>query len=85
MVKADVGGATENSVFENGLVSGAMRGLGMLGAYSGLKTDGYIPTAPEFRGTVDVPANVDAESGRLVLSTAGTRGRAGIFVGECFE
>jgi len=75
VVKADVGGATENTVFENGLVSGALRGLGMLGAYSGLKTDGYIPTAPEYRGTVDVPANVDEESGRLVLS-AGSRPQA---------
>ena len=69
VVKADVGGATENSVFENALVTGAMRRMAMLGAYSGLRTDGYIPTAPEFRGTVDVPANVDAESGRVVLST----------------
>jgi outer membrane receptor protein involved in Fe transport len=69
VVKADVGGATENTVYENALVSGAMRRLAVLAATSGLKTDGYIPTVPEFRGTVDVPANVDAESGRLVLST----------------
>ena len=83
VVKADAGGATENSVFENGLVSSALRGLGMLGAYSGLKTDGYIPTAPEFRGTVDVPANVHQESGRVVLRTAkAVRGVRGFVLGN---
>jgi len=82
VVKADVGGATENSVFENGLVSSALRRMALLGAYSGLKTDGYIPTAPEFRGTVDVPANVKEESGRVVFSTAGTKDVRGFLLGN---
>ncbi|HSY36334.1 MAG TPA: TonB-dependent receptor [Acidobacteriaceae bacterium] len=82
VVKADVGGGTENSVFENGLVSGAMRRMAMLAAYSGLRTDGYIPTAPEFRGTVDVPANVHAESGRVVLSTVATKSVRGFLLGN---
>ena len=50
----------------------------MLGAYSGLRTGGYIPTAPEFRGAVDVPANVDGgewavgvEYGRATKSVRG--------------
>jgi outer membrane receptor protein involved in Fe transport len=88
-MKADVGGATENTAYENALVAGAMRWMAMLGAYSGLRTDGYIPTAPEFRGTVDVPANVHAESGRLVLSTtsrpqalAPVRGVRGFLLGN---
>jgi outer membrane receptor protein involved in Fe transport len=68
-MKADAGGASENTANEDALVAGAMRRLAMLGAYSGLKTGGYVPTASEFRGTVDVPADVTAESGRLVLST----------------
>ena len=69
LVKADAGGASENTANEDALVAGAMRRLAMLGAFSGLKTGGYVPTAPELRGTVDVPADVTAESGRLVLST----------------
>ncbi len=70
VVKGDAGGATENSVDEDGLVSGALRRMAVLGAYSGLRTDGYIPTAPEYRGTVDLPANVREESGRVALSAA---------------
>ena len=42
----------------------------MLGAFTGLTTGGYIPTAPAFRGTVDVPADVTAESGRVELRAA---------------
>jgi outer membrane receptor protein involved in Fe transport len=82
-VKADAGGATENSADEDALVAGAMRRLAVLGAYSGLKTGGYVPTAPEFRGTVDVPADVDAESGRVVLSMpTAVRGVRGFLVGN---
>jgi outer membrane receptor protein involved in Fe transport len=69
-VKADAGGATENSADEDVLVVGATKRMAVLGAYSGLITGGYIPTAPEFRGTVDRPASVTEESGRLVLGAA---------------
>ena len=68
-LKADAGGASENTANEDALVAGGLWRLAVLGAYSGLKTGGYIPTAPAFRGTVDVPADVDAESGRVVLRT----------------
>ena len=82
-LKADAGGASEDTANEDALVAGAMRRLAMLGAFSGLKTGGYIPTAPAFRGTVDVPANVDAESGRVVLSTPeAERGVKGFLVGN---
>ena len=83
VVKADAGGATENTVNEDALVSGAMRRMAVLAATSGLWTDGYIPTAPEFRGTVDVPANVREESGRVVLSMVkDERGVRGFLLGN---
>jgi outer membrane receptor protein involved in Fe transport len=69
-VKADVGGAMENTSDENVLLAGVVRRMAMLAAYSGLRTGGYIPTAPGLRGTVDVPANVHEESGRVVLRAA---------------
>jgi outer membrane receptor protein involved in Fe transport len=69
-VKADALGATENSALENVLIAGGLRRLAMLGAFSGLTAGGYIPTAPSFRGSVDVPADVTAESGRVELRTA---------------
>jgi outer membrane receptor protein involved in Fe transport len=68
-LRADGSGATENSALEDLLLAGAMRKLAMLGAFTGLTTGGYIPTAPGLRGTVDVPANVTAESGRVVMRT----------------
>jgi outer membrane receptor protein involved in Fe transport len=69
-LSADASGATENSALEDVLVAGVMRRLAMLGAFTGLSTGGYIPIAPAFRGTVDVPANVMEESGRVVLRTS---------------
>jgi outer membrane receptor protein involved in Fe transport len=83
LVKADVGGATENTADENVLLAGVMRRMAMLAAYSGLRTGGYITTAPGLRGTVDVPANVHQESGRVVLSTAApVRGVRGFVLGN---
>jgi outer membrane receptor protein involved in Fe transport len=82
-VKADVGGATENTADENVLLAGVVRRMAMLAAYSGLTTGGYITTAPGLRGTVDVPANVHQESGRVVLSTAApVRGVRGFVLGN---
>lgn len=66
---ADASGANENSSLENALISTASRNFAGLFAGSGLKTGGYVATAPAFRGTVDVPSNVTAESGRLELRT----------------
>ncbi len=82
VVKGAAGGAAEDSVDEDLLVAGAMRGVAVLGAYSGLRTGGYVPTAPAFRGTVDIPANVREESGRLVLSTKVGRGVRGFLLGN---
>lgn len=70
-VRADAFGATENSGGGHLLVAGAMRGLELLLAGSGVDTGGYIATAPEERGAVDIPANVAEESGRVELRTGG--------------
>ena len=64
---ADASGATENSALTNLLLSTSNHRLAALAAGSGLTTGGYIPTAPAFRGTVDIPANATSESGRLEI------------------
>jgi outer membrane receptor protein involved in Fe transport len=69
---ADASGATENSALTDLLLSASTHRIGALAAGSGLTTGGYIPTAPPFRGTVDIPANVTSESGRLELRTPST-------------
>ena len=68
-VAADASGATENTVLADGMAESATRWIAALAAASELKTDGYITTAPALRGSVDVPTNVDAQSGRLELRT----------------
>jgi outer membrane receptor protein involved in Fe transport len=68
-LSADASGATENSASEDALLQLLTRRVATLGAFSGLTTGGYIPTAPALRGTVDIPSNVTAESGRLELRT----------------
>ncbi len=69
LIDADASGATENSALEDALMSGSTRWIAMLGAFTGLKTGGYIPTAPALRGAVDIPSNATAESGRVMLGT----------------
>lgn len=66
---ADASGATENSALEDMLLTGTMRRMAMLGAFTGLTTGGYVPIAPAYRGTVDVKANVTEESGRVEMHT----------------
>jgi outer membrane receptor protein involved in Fe transport len=66
---ADAAGATENSATEDALLTAATPYLLGLGAISGFTTGGYIPTAPGLRGTVDIPANVTGETGRIELRT----------------
>jgi outer membrane receptor protein involved in Fe transport len=63
----NVGGATENTSIVDGLLTVGERGWSGLGATSLFRTDGYILTAPEFRGPVDIPSNVHSQSGRLEL------------------
>jgi outer membrane receptor protein involved in Fe transport len=69
LVAADTGGATESTAFADGMAESATQQLAMLVAGSELNTGGYITTAPALRGSVDVPTNVDAQSGRLELRT----------------
>lgn len=61
----DVTGATESTSIVNGLLAGIVKGWGGLGAATLFRTDGYILTAPESRGPVDVPSNVHSQSGRI--------------------
>jgi outer membrane receptor protein involved in Fe transport len=78
--RADAAGATENSVNEDALVAGSLHNLGALGAISGFSTGGYIPIAPALRGTVDIPANVKGESGRVELRAATDANNATVFL-----
>jgi outer membrane receptor protein involved in Fe transport len=80
LLQADASGATENSAVEDVLVGGAIRHVGVLGAFSGVRTGGFIPTSPAARGTVDVPSNVTAESGRIELRRPASGGGAAVFV-----
>lgn len=68
-IAADASGATEHTALADGMAESAMRWLAVLAAGSELKTGGYITTAPALRGSVDVPTNVDTQSGRLELRT----------------
>jgi outer membrane receptor protein involved in Fe transport len=61
----DASGASEDTWTVNGLLAGTVKGVSSLGAMTLFQTGGYILTAPEVRGLVDVPANVHSQSGRL--------------------
>jgi outer membrane receptor protein involved in Fe transport len=63
----DVRGATESTAIVNGLFTNTVKGWSGLGAVTLFRTDGYILTAPESRGPVDVPSNVHYQSGRLEI------------------
>ena len=60
-------GAQENTSIVSGLLAGTVRGWSALGATTLFRTGGYVLTAPEARGPVDIPANVHSQSGRLEL------------------
>ena len=60
-----VTGASESTSIVNGLLTGTAKGWSGLGAATLFRTDGYILTAPESRGPVDIPSNVHSQSGRL--------------------
>lgn len=68
-IAADASGATENTALADLLMDSATRRAAVLAAGSTLDTGGYIPTAAALRGSVDVPSNVDEQSGRLELRT----------------
>jgi outer membrane receptor protein involved in Fe transport len=79
-VMADASGATQNSVLADLLVNAANSYGGLLVAGNQTRTGGYIPTAPAFRGRVDVPSNVDEQSGRMELRTPPTASGTTAFV-----
>lgn len=82
-VDADASGATESSALEDVLMTWSTRWIALLGAFTGLTTGGYIPTAPALRGTVDIPSNVTAKSGRVMLATPASRSKLrGFLVGN---
>lgn len=76
----DGSGATENSVLGDVLLSSSTKRLAMLAAGTALATGGYIPTAPQFRGAVDIPANVASQAGRVELRTPASFMRASAFL-----
>ena len=66
----NVAGASEDTSIVDGLLTAGARGWSGLAASSLFRTDGYILTAPEFRGPVDIPSNVHSQSGRVELRRA---------------
>ncbi|WP_263365319.1 TonB-dependent receptor [Edaphobacter bradus] len=63
----DLSGASEATSILNGLLTAGDRNLSALGAVTLFRTDGYILTAPEARGAVDIPSNVHSQSGRVEM------------------
>ncbi|WP_213806402.1 TonB-dependent receptor [Granulicella sp. dw_53] len=63
----DLSGANRNTSLLNGLVTAGAGPTKVLVASTLFRTDGYILTAPEVRGAVDVPSNVHSQSGRIEL------------------
>src|SRR5216683_7466780 len=63
----NVAGASEDTSIVDGLITAGVRGWSGLAASSLFRTGGYILTAPQFRGPVDVPSNVHSQSGRVEL------------------
>jgi outer membrane receptor protein involved in Fe transport len=66
---ADAAGASEDTAQEDGLLTFAARRIALLAAASGLRTHGYVPTAPALRGSVDTTSDVTGESARVELRT----------------
>jgi outer membrane receptor protein involved in Fe transport len=63
----NVAGASEDTSIADGLLTDGKRNWNGLAASSLFRTGGYILTAPEFRGPVDIPSNVHSQSGRAEL------------------
>jgi outer membrane receptor protein involved in Fe transport len=78
--EGDAAGAAENTALEDELLTTAGKRGSLLEAFSGLKTGGYVATAPALRGLVDVPSNVTSESGRLELWTPAAMQRVSGFL-----
>jgi outer membrane receptor protein involved in Fe transport len=65
--RLNAAGASEDTWTVDGLITAGWRGWSGLGATSLFGTGGYILTAPQFRGPVDIPSNVHSQSGRVEL------------------
>jgi outer membrane receptor protein involved in Fe transport len=73
----NVAGASEDTSTVDGLITAGWRRWSGLAASSLFRTGGYILTAPQFRGPVDIPSNVHSQSGRVELRrSVGTDGDA---------
>ncbi len=60
-------GAAEDTTDAHGRLDLKQGAWGESVAGEGLRTAGYVPTAPQFAGLVDRPANVHYQTGRVVL------------------
>jgi len=63
----NVAGASEGTSIVDGLLTTGEHGWNALAATSLFRTDGYILTAPQLRGPVDIASNVHSQSGRIEL------------------
>jgi outer membrane receptor protein involved in Fe transport len=68
--RLNIAGASEDTAIVDGLLTTRTRGWNALAASSLFWTGGYILTAPEVRGPVDIPSNVHSQSGRVELRRA---------------
>ncbi len=66
-VALNLAGGGEDTISLDGLGAEAVGRWAGLAAVSVFDTKGYILTAPRFRGAVDTPSNVHAESGRVEI------------------
>src|SRR5690242_18674172 len=64
---ADVSGASKDTSSVSGLLAAGSKQWSGLGAATLFCTGGFVTTAPDVRGPVDVPSNVHSHSGRLEL------------------
>ena len=64
-------GAAEDTSDAHGRLDLRQRPWGESFAGEGLRTAGYVPTAPQFVGLIDRPANVHYQTGRVVLERFG--------------
>ena len=67
LFEGTLAGAAEDTTDAHGRLDMRQGAWGESIAGEGLRTAGYVPTAPEFVGLIDRPANVHYQTGRLVL------------------
>ncbi len=83
LFEGTLAGAAEDTTDVHGRLDLRQGAWGESLAGEGLRTAGYIPTAPQFIGSIDRPANVHYQTGRVVLErqfgaqSDGSQGNAG--------